>query len=180
MRYFIDTEFNENGRVIDLISIGIVAEDGREYYAVSKEFTIMDCNTWVVENVLSLLPPVKEWKWPREIAVEALEFIREGAGKPVFYGWYADYDWVVFCQIFGSMINLPKGFPMYCRDLKQMADEIQELLTGTERSIYADENGRLILPSQEGTEHDALEDARWNVKVYERLMQIKEETRVIR
>lgn len=180
MRYFIDTEFSENGRVIDLISIAIVAEDGREYCAVSKEFTIMDCNAWVMDNVLPQLPPVKEWKWQREIAVEVLNFVRAGAGRPVFYGWYSDYDWVVFCQIFGSMINLPKGFPMYCRDLKQMADELQESLSGTNRSIYADENGRLIIPPQEGNAHDALEDARWAVKIYERIMQIREETRVIR
>lgn len=30
MRYFLDCEFIEDGRTIDLISIGIVAEDGRE------------------------------------------------------------------------------------------------------------------------------------------------------
>jgi hypothetical protein len=54
MRYFIDTEFLEGtqdktifgikcGRTkptIDLISIGIVSEDGREYYAISKDFNL--------------------------------------------------------------------------------------------------------------------------------------------
>jgi hypothetical protein len=29
MKYYYDTEFIEDGRTIDLISIGIVAEDGR-------------------------------------------------------------------------------------------------------------------------------------------------------
>ena len=38
MRYFYDCEFIEDGRTIDLVSIGVVAEDGREYYAVSTEF----------------------------------------------------------------------------------------------------------------------------------------------
>lgn len=37
MKYFFDTEFIEDGRTIDLVSIGIVCEDGREYYAVSAE-----------------------------------------------------------------------------------------------------------------------------------------------
>lgn len=37
MKYFFDTEFHEDGRTIDLISIGIVAEDGREYYAINRE-----------------------------------------------------------------------------------------------------------------------------------------------
>ena len=38
MRYFYDTEFIDNGRHIDLISIGVVADNGTEFYAVSKQF----------------------------------------------------------------------------------------------------------------------------------------------
>lgn len=34
MKYFFDIEFLEDGRTIELISIGIVAEDGSEYYTV--------------------------------------------------------------------------------------------------------------------------------------------------
>lgn len=55
-KYFLDTEFHEYFKqpmlhkfkigkpipTIDLISIGIVSEDGREYYAVCKEFNIED------------------------------------------------------------------------------------------------------------------------------------------
>jgi len=45
----------------------------------------------------------------------------------VFYAYYADYDWVVFAQLFGKMKDLPKGFPMYCKDLKQSLDEKMEV-----------------------------------------------------
>ena len=38
MRFFYDTEFIEDGETIELISIGIVGDDGREYYAVSTDF----------------------------------------------------------------------------------------------------------------------------------------------
>ena len=37
-RYFYDCEFIEDGRTIDLVSIGVVDEHGREFYAVSTEF----------------------------------------------------------------------------------------------------------------------------------------------
>src|SRR3954452_23658432 len=37
-RYFYDTEFIEDGTTIDLVSIGVVDETGREFYAVSTEF----------------------------------------------------------------------------------------------------------------------------------------------
>jgi hypothetical protein len=45
-----------------------------------------------------------------------------------FYAYYADYDWVVFCQLFGKMIDLPNGFPRYCNDLKQELDRISHVL----------------------------------------------------
>jgi len=37
MKYFIDTEFYEDGKTIDLISLGVVAEDGRELYLCNQE-----------------------------------------------------------------------------------------------------------------------------------------------
>ncbi|MBA3574969.1 MAG: 3'-5' exoribonuclease, partial [Pseudonocardiales bacterium] len=33
MRFFYDCEFIEDGLTIDLVSIGVVDEDGREFYA---------------------------------------------------------------------------------------------------------------------------------------------------
>jgi hypothetical protein len=38
VKYFIDTEYFDREQVIDLISLGVVAEDGREFYAISTEF----------------------------------------------------------------------------------------------------------------------------------------------
>ena len=78
----------------------------------------------------------------------------ESTAKPEFWGFYADYDWVVFCQIFGTMMDLPKGWPMYCRDLKQVLDENPEFLTAH-------------ITKQGSGEHNALADARWNKQVWE-------------
>lgn len=150
MRFFLDTEFSERGPMfpISLISIGIVAEDGREFYAHSSEYDPKSCNDWVIANVL---PSVAGY--PRqtlgEIRSAALRFV--GKETPEFWGYYADYDWVVFCQsIFGMMVELPKGWPMYCNDLKQVAMQI----------------GNPGLPPQLSPEHNALNDARWNKEVY--------------
>ena len=63
MRYFYDTEFIEDGRTIELISIGVVAEDGREYYAVSTEFDPERAGSWVRANVLPKLPPPASQLW---------------------------------------------------------------------------------------------------------------------
>ena len=49
-RYFYDCEFIEDGRVIDLVSIGVVDENGREFYAISTEFDERPAVAWVRRN----------------------------------------------------------------------------------------------------------------------------------
>jgi hypothetical protein len=151
VRYFFDTEFYENGVTIDLISIGVVCSDGREYYAVSRDAQLHRVSPWVREHVLPHLPPYSDEAWSPRITIrqQLEEFVRTGDDNE-FWGYYADYDWVVLCQLFGTMMDLPKHFPKYAMDLKQYA-----LMLGNPQ-----------LPVQVGTEHNALEDARWNRYAY--------------
>ena len=262
MNYYLDTEFHEYKKkvfpwskgtpTIDLISIGIVAEDGREYYAISKDFDLKAAwNSYQMEqvdghlrnrypdgireyrlrdNVLmpiwmelhkreigdtyqcnqlsiavypdphkdrfrfgSLKRLIKKYgKSNPQIAEEVKEFVYETNDNihpnkvknfdeiiklsPIdFYAYFADYDWVVFCWLFGKMIDLPKGFPMYFRDLKQMLDE---KLDRTILEYYGED---LNIPTLEGklkiikaridypkqtNEHNALGDAKWNKELH--------------
>lgn len=150
MRYFLDTEFMESGHLfpVTLLSIGIVAEDGREFYAVNKEADRTLANDWVKANVLPYLGTDNRMNHV-DIGHAVLAFI--GADKPEFWGYYADYDWVVFCQLFGAMIDLPKGWPMFCRDIKQLCMD----------------KGNPQLPKQDSKEHNALSDGRWNKVAYD-------------
>ena len=63
MKYFYDTEFIDDGRTIDLISIGVAAEDGREYYGISTEFNPERAGRWVRTNVLPKLAPPSSQLW---------------------------------------------------------------------------------------------------------------------
>lgn len=148
MKYFYDTEFIEDGKTIDLVSIGIVAEDGREFYSEAWAIPWNKADQWVLDNVKSHLTGENVLD-SGEMRRALLNFI--GEDYPEFWAYYADYDHVALCQIFGRMIDLPKNFPMYTKDLKQLIDEIPDLPK---------------LPPQED-EHNALADARWNKKVYE-------------
>ena len=184
MKYFIDTEFHEYKKdgidTIELISIGIVAEDGREYYSLCGEFDLdAACrNDWLRDNVL--LNIVRSYgsgpvtiasvfyafaKSKAQIAAEVVDFIHAGYSEPEFYGYYCDYDWVVFCWLFGRMIDLPDGFPMYCRDLKQMYDAMNEecylFVPGNDKTL----KDQADYPKQV-EEHHALDDARWNRDLY--------------
>lgn len=72
MRYWFDTEFIEDGKTIELISIGIVAEDGRELYAENSECDLARANQWVQDNVIVHL-------WSRQPDKrEANGWIRDG------------------------------------------------------------------------------------------------------
>lgn len=260
MKYFFDTEFIEgfskwtfakNRHFVDLISIGIISEDGRQYYAISNEFNPDDASQWVKDNVLypimvengfsknlsnlhgclsyskSAIKSVQKnyGKSNKQIAQEIIDFVNPnitdliykftrhdcwaeqfykeefayikkhntkipetyyksgvaGDGykknaalifnQPEFYAYYADYDWVVFCSLFGTMMQLPNGFPMYCRDLKQSFDEMVENIdlfkkemNDTERSKFIKEHAKY--PKQKN-EHNALADAKWNKELYE-------------
>jgi 3'-5' exoribonuclease-like protein len=147
-RWFLDTEFYEDGRIIDLISIALVSEDGQFYYAVSEEFDAEKCNEWVRENVLPKLPPPPLWMSRARIARDIRAILLAEDAKPEIWGYFCDYDWVALCQLYGPMISLPKGFPFWCCDLKQLMAE-----HGVEKKD--------LPPEDTAEEHNALADARW-------------------
>lgn len=176
MKYFYDCEFIEDGKTIDLISIGIVAEDGRELYAESIEADLLKASDWVKENVLPYLWSKQKDKkqangWSRDGGKGGLLFRKDIRGeierfcdtsvygKPELWGYYSSYDHVALCQLFGTMMDLPKGWPMYTRDLRQWAD-----------SLGITEDLDKIIPAE--GEHHALADARWNKKAWEYLQSL--------
>lgn len=152
MKYFLDTEFAEDGSTIKLISIALVSEAGEEYYAeLADGWTLDDCSEWVRVNVLTKLEHPSHRRSRAAVAGEVREFLlRDGA--PEIWAYFADYDWVALCQLFGTMMDLPAGFPMYCLDIKQ---EMHRL------GLESDQ-----LPEQVGS-HNALDDARWNLKAWQ-------------
>ncbi len=174
--YYYDCEFLEDGRTIDLISIGMVADDGREYYAVASDapWDQIRKHDWLVRNVLPSLPvtgrtsldaylknhpnsyprPLVDFVGPdltdsrvkprQVIANEVRDFIL-ATPDPQLWAWYAAYDHVVLCQLWGTMMQLPEGVPMWTNDLRQEAERL----------------GNPELPPMPGvTEHNALSDAR--------------------
>jgi hypothetical protein len=176
MRFWLDCEFIEDGPdwPIELISIGLVAEDGREYVACNQQvnFARLLENPWLVENVLPYLPVEKryenqpwtvdnvlmthspEWKTRRRIAEELIAFCGK---EPEIWGYYPSYDWVVLCQLFGRMIDLPDGWPMYPMDVKQWCVQL----------------GNPRLPAQEGSAHNVIDDARHHRVMWEFLDQYR-------
>ena len=156
MRYFLDTEFVEGDGFVDIVSLGVVSEDNREFYMESSEVNWGRASDWVLENVR----PFLDGKHPRsryQIGRELIEFVG-GDKKPEFWAYYGDYDWVAVCSCFGTMMDLPEHFPMFCMDLKQ--------------SVYTIGNPKLPDhdEEQDGPPHNALADARWTKRAHAWLM----------
>jgi len=153
-RYFYDCEFIEDGRIIDLVSIGVVDEYGREFYAISTEFDDRAAVPWVRRNVLDRLPSPGHpaWRSRERIRNELYDFLIEPlrdrpTEKIDLWAWYAAYDHVALAQLWGRMPALPREIPRFTRDLRQLWDD----------------KGRPPLPEAEAERHDALVDARHNL-----------------
>jgi hypothetical protein len=149
-RYFYDCEFIEDGTTIELISIGIVDEAGdRELYLVSTEFDPERAGPWVRRNVLDKLPPPQSESWqPRRVIRDRiLEFVTADGRRPQLWAWFAAYDHVALCQLWGTMPELPRALPRYTRDLRQLWEEA----------------GSPALPPEPSGAHNALTDARFNL-----------------
>lgn len=144
-RFWMDTEFLESGPgPIHLLSIGIVAEDGREYYAIDRDCPVEKANDWVKANVLPFVE-LGDGKSRDEIRREVLAFIGEDT-NPEFWAYCGDYDWVVFCQLFGDMKDLPSHWPHFCMDVRQW---------------YEMNPAAKLPPELPDVRHHALWDARW-------------------
>lgn len=173
MNYFFDTEFVECGPAvpITLISIGVVSEDGRELYVENSDADLdlaVQQNPWLKDNVIAHLTwksqmsnknrignggLTKEGHWllpHKHIGQEILKFIGMDP-RPKFWAYFADYDWVIFCQLFGRMVDLPETFPNLCRDLKQ-----EMLRMNVSRPLI----------QGCGPAHNALSDARWGKALF--------------
>jgi hypothetical protein len=150
VRFFYDCEFIEDGRTIDLVSIGVVGEDGREFYAVSTEFDPTRAGAWVRSNVLPKLPSVgnSAWRSRARIRTDLLAFLTEPGNDVELWAWIAAYDHVVLCQLWGAMPALPRPLPRFTRELRQRWEDA----------------GRPALPPPTADAHDALADARLNLR----------------
>jgi hypothetical protein len=149
VRFFYDCEFIEDGSTIDLVSIGVVDETGREFYAVSTEFDGSRAIDWVRRNVLNQLPSPADPAWRSRAAIrdDLLAYLSEPDESIELWAWMASYDHVVLAQLWGDMRALPRRIPRFTHELRQLWEGA----------------GSPALPAAGDDIHDALADARHNL-----------------
>lgn len=155
-RYWFDTEFNETPAGIEFISIGLVSDDGREYYAVSNAFdeAAACADPWLKENVIERLgeagKPANRLS-PQAILEGVIAFL--GQDRTVeLWAYNNAYDVFLLCRLFGGMDVIRSRYDtIEFFDVKQLA-----------RS-----KGSPELPPKGPDHHNALADARWDKMTWE-------------
>jgi hypothetical protein len=170
IKYHYDWEFKENGVTIEPISLGMVADDGRELYMIYTPavrgfqdrfyFNQMDeTDEWLKDNVFNHIneSDLHEYGYDNkrvmgvrlyDFVVNELDWSKERDIE--FWGYFASYDHVCLSQLFGRMIDLPNPMPMF-------TNELMTIRNGRTKPVRPTD-----LP-----EHNALADAKYQKLVYE-------------
>jgi hypothetical protein len=186
--YAYDTEFLEDGKTIELISIGIVCEDGREYYAVNSDMDQGEirCDHWLLANVWPHLP-LRGYKTKPATVGGTIKQVVDTPGYLDTHSTLVKPKWVIANEVRDFIVG-----DLADRDEVVAADELPELWAyygAYDHVALCQLWGRMInhprfmpmwthdlmqlietvpgfeKPKQPADEHNALADARWNFAV---------------
>lgn len=135
MKLFFDMEFTGLHKETTPISLGIVSEDGKKFYAEFTDYDESQCNDWIKENVIKNLklagmgvgvsdtdenPPLRIVMGDkRYIRQEANEWLRQ-FNKIQFVSDVCHYDFVLLIDLLtngGTALDLPENISAACHDL---------------------------------------------------------------
>lgn len=133
MKIFLDTEFTGLHQNTSLLSIGIVDEDGRNFYAEVSDYDYTQMSEWLLENVMShMMYEIDHFTATRfsdnkdmtksmyssydvymkgpilEIRQRLEQWLKQYDTVEIWSDCLA-YDWILFNNIFGSAFDIPKN-----------------------------------------------------------------------
>lgn len=129
MKIFFDTEFTGLHKNTSLISIGLIDENGRSFYAEFTDYDKSQVNEWIENNVIkNLTHPTLSVSGNDWTITGVKPMIRTALNQWLEY--YKDeqitlvsdvchYDMVLFIDIFGGAFDLPKNICSTCYDINQ-------------------------------------------------------------
>ncbi|MFE4569961.1 3'-5' exoribonuclease domain-containing protein [Paenibacillus chitinolyticus] len=174
MKVFFDTEFTGLHQNTTLISMGMVDENGRSFYAELSDYDTTQVDEWIQKNVVdnllysNVVCQTYEFAGVSSMAVKGSKTYV----KDMLTGWLAaydqveiwsdclSYDWVLFNQMFGHAFNIPKNVYYIPFDICTLMK-----VKGVDPDINREEFAGI-----EGEKHNALHDARVIKACYEKLV----------
>lgn len=135
MKIFFDTEFTGLHKETTLISIGMISEDGRTFYAEFNDYDVNQVDDWIQDNVIKNLrfsePPedqqehFSQSRFLSEVPLTKMcniemrgdildiqNYLKEWLSQFDSVEIWSDclaYDWVLFNDIFGHAFKIPSN-----------------------------------------------------------------------
>tara|TARA_R110000803_G_scaffold136813_1_gene203740 strand:+ start:5200 stop:5991 length:792 start_codon:yes stop_codon:yes gene_type:complete len=184
IKIFFDMEYSGLHKLTTAISIGLVAEDGRKYYAEFTDFDKYQIDEFLKSQVLPKRT-LSEYDFERDYDADSKTVLVKGDSDLVrdtllawirayeeqgveMWGDLLAYDWVLFINIFGNGLAIPSFIdyiPMdLCTALNLMGED-----KGVDRDVFAygEDGAKARLPLK----HNALHDAETQLEVFKRLIE---------
>ena len=180
MKLFFDTEFTGLHKDTTLISIGIISEDGKTFYAELNDYNKSQVDEWIQSNVIDNL-------YLKPVDIGQIDMIDEEytcfnvVGNKEYIKqvlWYCltqfndieiwsdclAYDWVLFNDIFGHAFNIPDNVCYITFDICNLFE-----IKGIDPDINREE---FINNSVKSKKHNSLYDAKVIKSCYEKLIEM--------
>jgi len=172
MKIFFDTEFTGLRQKTNLLSIGLVSEDGRTFYAEASQFDKQQVDTWITENVLANMRfgDIYESRPKIDLEHHAEKADRAGIAYDLdewlaqfdaveMWGDCLAYDWVLFCDLFGGAMSIPQNVYYIPFDICTLMK-----MSNVDPDISREEFSGIS-----GAKHNALHDAKCIRACYQKL-----------
>lgn len=181
MTLFLDTEFTGLQQSAELISLALAGESGEWFYAEFTDYGTAALSDWHRENVLPYLFLEKgerpgyatgDGTTVRGNKVEVKAALIEWLGRFEKIEIWADvpaFDWVLFCELFGGALHLPKNIFYIPFDFATLL-KTRGMDPDTPRESLAEE----WAGKYKGARHNALYDAFLLREGYRNLMAAEE------
>lgn len=117
-KIYFDCEFTGLHKNTTLISIGLISECGKSFYAEFNDYDDSLADNWIKINVIDKLisntcifPKDKnlliEINSKPDIAKKLEDWLYSFGGNIELWSDCLAYDWVLFCDLFGGALNIP-------------------------------------------------------------------------
>ena len=178
MNIYFDTEFTGLHKDTSLISIGLVTDDNRTFYAELIDYDKKQVDEWIKNNVINHLKFNGQYKCTQTATDCELSqikpYVRESLKKWLsqfdsvqFVSDVCHYDFVLLIDLFGTAFDLPSNVSASCHDINQ---DIAKYYGVSEKETF-DVSREEILAGYgihiDGDKHNALYDAKVIKAIYE-------------
>ena len=178
---FFDTEFTKLSKEGQLISIGLVTEDGKHFYAEFTDFDLNKCTSFVKTDVIPNLKFYNKMPNKTFVKTDPFDYNVLGATKLIkdhlaiwlknfrkyqitFVADVLMYDWVLFVDIIADIYG---DMPIFPKNINYIPIDLANLFTF--KGLDADLNRQEYL-TKTFKQHNALEDAKQCMFCYNKLM----------